>query len=33
MVGCWHLDGRTTFAADTPLAITGIVAKEGISGN
>ena len=23
----------TTFAADTPLAITGIIAKDGISGN
>tara|TARA_B100001750_G_scaffold99227_1_gene78586 strand:- start:311 stop:412 length:102 start_codon:yes stop_codon:yes gene_type:complete len=33
MVGWWNLDGRTTFAADTPLALTGIVAKDGISGN
>jgi SSS family solute:Na+ symporter len=33
----WWLVGismvATTFAADTPLAITGIVAREGISGN
>lgn len=33
----WVLAGismvATTFAADTPLAITGIVAKDGISGN
>jgi Na+/proline symporter len=33
----WWLAGTsmvaTTFAADTPLAITGIVAKEGVAGN
>jgi SSS family transporter len=33
----WWLAGTsmvaTTFAADTPLAVTGIVAKEGIAGN
>ncbi len=33
----WWLAGTsivaTTFAADTPLAVTGIVAADGISGN
>ena len=33
----WWLAGvsmvATTFAADTPLAVTGIVAKNGIAGN
>jgi len=33
----WWLVGvsmvATTFAADTPLAITGIVARQGIAGN
>ena len=33
----WWLAGTsmvaTTFAADTPLAVTGLVAREGIAGN
>ncbi len=33
----WHIAGismvATTFAADTPLAVTGLVVKNGISGN
>jgi len=33
----WWLAGTsmvaTTFAADTPLAVTGLVAKDGIAGN
>ena len=33
----WYIAGismvATTFAADTPLAVTGLVAKNGISGN
>src|SRR5260370_18071834 len=34
---CWWLAGTsmvaTTFAADTPLLVAGLVAKKGISGN
>jgi hypothetical protein len=33
MVACWAFDGSTTFAADTPLAVTELVGQSGIAGN